>query len=126
MGADCGKFGNICNKEAKEAETSDDAVTVWMSNRSFTMQPEALVARRQPTSECKSDEKDLVQIMHETDKRKLHRMLKSYEKAFSNEHNRQVSSYADIQPVANHYSRYKELKQAIASVTENKEKVSRI
>ncbi|GKZ00324.1 hypothetical protein MPSEU_000985300 [Mayamaea pseudoterrestris] len=51
-----------------------------------------------------------------TEKSQLHQMLRSYEKDFFREHNRQVSSYTDIQPVANQYRRYKDIKKAIASL----------
>ena len=50
------------------------------------------------------------------EKGKLHQMLRSYEKEFFKEHNRQVSSFADIKPVASQYRRYKEIKKAIASL----------
>jgi hypothetical protein len=45
----------------------------------------------------------------------LHQMLRSYEKDFFKEHNRQVSSFADIKPVASQYRRYKDIKKAIAA-----------
>jgi len=48
------------------------------------------------------------------EKGNLHQMLRSYEKDFFREHNRQVSSFADIKPVAAQYRRYKEIKKAIA------------
>lgn len=51
------------------------------------------------------------------EKSHLHQMLRSYEKDFFREHNRQVSSFADIKPVAAQYRRYKEIKKAIASLT---------
>ena len=50
-----------------------------------------------------------------SEKGSLHTMLRSYEKDFFRENNRQVSSFADIQPVASQYRRYKEIKKAIAS-----------
>jgi hypothetical protein len=43
-------------------------------------------------------------------------MLRAYEKDFFKEHKRQVSSFADIRPVASNYRRYKEIKKAIAAV----------
>lgn len=43
-------------------------------------------------------------------------MLRAYEKDFFREHRRQVSSFADIQPVASQYRRYKEIKKAIAAL----------
>lgn len=50
----------------------------------------------------------------------LHQMLRSYEKDFYREHNRQVSSFADIKPVAAQYRRYKEIKKAIAALQKEK------
>lgn len=49
----------------------------------------------------------------------LHHMLRSYEKDFFRMHNRQVSSFADIRPVANQYKRYKEIKKAIAALQQS-------
>ncbi|KAL3943026.1 MAG: hypothetical protein SGBAC_002885 [Bacillariaceae sp.] len=54
-----------------------------------------------------------------TEKGRLHQMLRSYEKDFYKEHKRQVSSFADIRPVANQYRRYKEIKKAIASLQQS-------
>jgi hypothetical protein len=51
-----------------------------------------------------------------TEKAKLHQMLRSYEKDFFKEHGRQVSSFAEIKPVASQYRRYKEIKKAIAAL----------
>ena len=48
------------------------------------------------------------------EKATLHQMLRSYEKDFFKQHKRQVSSFADIRPVAGQYRRYKEIKKAIA------------
>jgi hypothetical protein len=50
------------------------------------------------------------------EKQTLHTMLRSYEKEFFREHRRQVSSFADIQPVASQYRRYKEIKKLIAKL----------
>lgn len=50
------------------------------------------------------------------EKVQLHQMLRAYEKDFFREHRRQVSSFADIQPVASQYRRYKEIKKAIAAL----------
>jgi hypothetical protein len=49
-------------------------------------------------------------------RRQLHQMLRSYEKSFFKEHRRQVSSFADIRPLASQYRRYKEIKKAIAAL----------
>ncbi|CAJ1966800.1 unnamed protein product [Cylindrotheca closterium] len=54
-----------------------------------------------------------------TEKGRLHQMLRSYEKDFYKEHKRQVSSFADIRPVANQYRRYKEIKKAIAALQQS-------
>mmetsp|Transcript_19160 Transcript_19160/g.41779 ORF Transcript_19160/g.41779 Transcript_19160/m.41779 type:complete len:932 (+) Transcript_19160:1077-3872(+) len=62
------------------------------------------------TSEVASQ--DLASLKQE--KATLHQMLRSYEKDFFKQHKRQVSSFADIRPVANQYRRYKEIKKAIA------------
>jgi len=50
------------------------------------------------------------------EKGQLHQMLRSYEKDFYREHKRQVSSFADIRPVASQYRRYKDIKKQIASL----------
>jgi len=57
-----------------------------------------------------------------TEKGRLHQMLRSYEKDFYKEHKRQVSSFADIRPVANQYRRYKEIKKAIAALQQGGER----
>lgn len=54
-----------------------------------------------------------------TEKQTLHQMLRSYEKDFFNKHNRQVSCYADIRPVASQYRRYKEIKKQISSFNDS-------
>jgi len=51
-----------------------------------------------------------------TEKQQLHQMLRSYEKDFFRENNRQVSSFADIKPVASQYRRYKEIKKQISAL----------
>jgi hypothetical protein len=50
------------------------------------------------------------------EKQNLHTMLRSFEKDFFRENRRQVSSFADIRPVASQYRRYKEIKKQIASL----------
>ena len=60
-----------------------------------------------------SSSQDLASLKAE--KGQLHQMLRSYEKDFFKLHNRQVSSFADIRPVASQYRRYKEIKKAIAA-----------
>ena len=62
-----------------------------------------------------SPSQDLASLKAE--KGTLHQMLRSYEKDFFKQHKRQVSSFADIRPVAGQYRRYKEIKKAIAQKT---------
>jgi len=50
------------------------------------------------------------------EKQALHQMLRAYEKDFFKKYNRQVSSYADIRPVASQYRRYKEIKKSILAL----------
>lgn len=71
-----------------------------------------------PTSGALSQ--DLAALKAE--KGRLHQMLRSYEKDFYKEHKRQVSSFADIRPVANQYRRYKEIKKAIAALQQGGDK----
>jgi len=50
------------------------------------------------------------------EKARLHQMLRSYERDFFREYQRQVSSFSDIRPVASQYRRYKEIKKSIAAL----------
>lgn len=50
------------------------------------------------------------------EKTELHQMLRSYERDFFRENNRNVSSFVDIRPVAGQYRRYKEIKKSIAAL----------
>jgi len=50
------------------------------------------------------------------EKSRLHQMLRSFERDFYRENQRQVQSFADIRPVASQYRRYKEIKRAIAAL----------
>jgi hypothetical protein len=50
------------------------------------------------------------------EKQSLHTMLRAFEKDFFRENRRQVSSFADIRPVASQYRRYKEIKKQIAAL----------
>jgi hypothetical protein len=69
------------------------------------------------TPAAESPSQDLAAL--KTEKGKLHQMLRSYEKDFFKEHKRQVSSFADIKPVASQYRRYKEIKKAIATLQQH-------
>lgn len=64
------------------------------------------------TSPSEVSSQDLTSLKAE--KATLHQMLRSYEKDFFKREKRQVSSFADIRPVASQYRRYKEIKKAIA------------
>ncbi|KAL7576411.1 hypothetical protein ACA910_018215 [Epithemia clementina (nom. ined.)] len=63
-------------------------------------------------SSATASSQDLASLKAE--KQELHQMLRSYEKDFFKKHKRQVSSFADIKPVAAQYRRYKEIKKQIA------------
>ena len=52
------------------------------------------------------------------EKTRLHQMLRSYEREFYRDNQRQVSSFTDIRPVASQYRRYKEIKKSIAALQE--------
>eukprot|EP00980_Cylindrotheca_fusiformis_P004052 scaffold880_cov132-Cylindrotheca_fusiformis.AAC.48 len=73
-----------------------------------------------PSSTSGSLSQDLAALKAE--KGRLHQMLRSYEKDFYKEHKRQVSSFADIRPVANQYRRYKEIKKTIAALQQGGDK----
>jgi hypothetical protein len=73
-----------------------------------------------PTTPSGSSSQDI--SSHKAEKGKLHQMLRSYEKEFFKEHKRQVSSFADIKPVASQYRRYKEIKKTIATLQQGGDK----
>ena len=66
------------------------------------------------TSPSSAPSQDLAAL--KVEKGQLHQMLRSYEKDFFRLHNRQVSSFADIRPVASQYRRYKEIKKSISAL----------
>ena len=47
----------------------------------------------------------------------LHQALRSHERDFFRQHNRQVSSFADIRPKVSQYRRFKEIKRSIAQIS---------
>uniref|UniRef100_A0A7S2UXR7 FAM13A-like domain-containing protein n=1 Tax=Fibrocapsa japonica TaxID=94617 RepID=A0A7S2UXR7_9STRA len=51
-----------------------------------------------------------------SDKRKLHIMLKNYERQFKEKHGREVSCPEDIAPVESEYQRYKEIKRQLIRI----------
>lgn len=69
-----------------------------------------------PSGATSSDRLEILRA----EKTKLHQMLRSYEKDFYKEYQRQVSSFADIRPVASQYRRYKEIKKCIAALQDGK------
>ena len=68
------------------------------------------------TQSAGNSAKELDLASLKAEKGRLHQMLRSYEKDFFKEQKRQVSSFADIRPVAQQYRRYKEIKKAIATL----------
>jgi hypothetical protein len=70
-----------------------------------------------PSTPASAPSQDLPAL--KVEKGQLHQMLRSYEKDFYKENKRQVSSFADIKPVASQYRRYKEIKKAIAALQQS-------
>jgi len=85
-----------------------------MRPRRKPKRPSPPLAEGSATSPSGAQPQDLAALKAE--KQQLHQMLRSYEKDFFREHKRQVSSFADIKPVASQYRRYKEIKKAIATL----------
>lgn len=83
------------------------------SGARITIAPQRSAATGAPTG---APSQDLAALKAE--KQRLHQMLRAYEKDFFKEHKRQVSSFADIRPVASNYRRYKEIKKAIAAIVQ--------
>jgi hypothetical protein len=92
---------------SESGNNSDALHSPLMSARSKRKLPKPQV-QPAPTS---TSGQDLASL--KTEKGTLHTMLRSYEKEFYRENNRQVSSFVDIRPVAAQYRRYKEIKRAI-------------
>lgn len=80
------------------------------------------LAMNTPSTASDASSQDLASLKAE--KATLHQMLRSYEKDFFRQHKRQVSSFADIRPVASQYRRYKEIKKAIAQKSSSGERSS--
>jgi len=80
------------------------------------------LAMHTPSTASDASSQDLASLKAE--KATLHQMLRSYEKDFFKQHKRQVSSFADIRPVASQYRRYKEIKKAIAQKSASGERSS--
>lgn len=99
---------------SSESDNATDSVPTIRSSRKSSSAPTALVVEAVPSTPTGAPSQDLSALKAE--KGKLHQMLRSYEKDFFKEHKRQVSSFADIKPVASQYRRYKEIKKAIAAL----------
>jgi hypothetical protein len=72
-----------------------------------------------PVASLPSNDSELAALRSE--KASLHTMLRSFERDFFRENQRQVSSFADIRPVASQYRRYKEIKRAIAALQSDRQ-----
>lgn len=85
-------------------------------NRTSTPAQHSTAAASQASVPSPPSSQDLDSLKAE--KQRLHQMLRAYERDFFREHKRQVSSFADIRPVASNYRRYKEIKKAIAAIVQ--------
>lgn len=99
--------GNGDNFMPIASTPSNEKAGKWKGSRGFSGK----------NSNSGSPSQDLAAL--KTEKQTLHQMLRSYEKDFFNMHNRQVSCYADIRPVASQYRRYKEIKKQISAFQES-------
>ena len=106
------------------SESNDDsparesALSARSKIKKMTRQDSPPVAASVSSTTSISTSQDLAGLKAE--KQELHQMLRSYEKDFFKKHKRQVSSFADIKPVAQQYRRYKEIKKAIAALQKEK------
>ena len=99
---------------ASDASSGDEApMDIREPPRSSKRKDKSPSSASGSPSAAGSSSQDLASLKAE--KGQLHQMLRSYEKDFFKLHNRQVSSFADIRPVASQYRRYKEIKKAIAA-----------
>ena len=55
------------------------------------------------------------------EKKEIHSFLRRFEKDFYQKNKRQVSTWADIQPVSSHYKRYKQIKKEMKALQKAKE-----
>ena len=85
------------------------------SNRRSSNSSSGSLSSGTPTGSTSSDLEAL-----RLEKTQLHQLLRSFERDFYKENQRQVSSFADIRPVASQYRRYKEIKRSIAALQEGK------
>eukprot|EP00559_Dactyliosolen_fragilissimus_P007358 CAMPEP_0184870988 /NCGR_PEP_ID=MMETSP0580-20130426/39447_1 /TAXON_ID=1118495 /ORGANISM="Dactyliosolen fragilissimus" /LENGTH=1159 /DNA_ID=CAMNT_0027373403 /DNA_START=305 /DNA_END=3784 /DNA_ORIENTATION=+ len=81
---------------------------------SIGLPPDNYQRQIDPSGQHESISRDLQALKDE--KQALHQKLRAYEKDFYRTHNKQVSSYDDIRPVAQQYRRYKEIKKQIAAL----------
>lgn len=107
-------------------DSSDDSsgaghMPISRSKKKHVKTPPTIAALPNPSSGGSSNPSQDLQAL-KAEKSQLHQMLRSYEKDFFKEHKRQVSSFADIKPVASQYRRYKEIKKAIAQLQQSGER----
>lgn len=76
-----------------------------------------MISPKLPHSPIASQSERLADL--KTEKQTLHQQLRTYEREFLRQNERQVSSYADIKPVAALYRRYKDIKKEIAALQES-------
>jgi hypothetical protein len=100
------------NNNSNNNSSSEDSPTSTPSGQSRSTRSDSYKRQTSPTGP--SSGQDLGAL--KTEKHALHQMLRSYEKEFYKKYNRQVSSYADIRPVASQYRRYKEIKKLIVAL----------
>lgn len=107
-----GSSGQYYTRSPSGASSVDsiDATNITPSSHGEESMSAAAAATASSSADVSSQ--DLATLKAE--KATLHQMLRSYEKDFYRQHKRQVSSFADIRPVASQYRRYKEIKKAIA------------
>ena len=96
------------------SDDSPPSLAVVRQRRRPSRPSPPLAESAQASTPAGAPSQDLAALKAE--KQQLHQMLRSYEKDFFREHKRQVSSFADIKPVASQYRRYKEIKKAIATL----------
>jgi hypothetical protein len=100
--------------DSSDSDNAAEAAATMVRPKRKSAPPIAPPAEVAPSTPTGAPSQDMSAL--KVEKGKLHQMLRSYEKDFFKEHKRQVSSFADIKPVASQYRRYKEIKKAIAAL----------
>lgn len=108
--------GSHSSNSSNHSNTSGEDTQSNVHNSQTRSRPDSY--KRTPTSP--GSQQDIGAL--KTEKQALHQMLRSYEKDFYKKYNRQVSSYADIRPVASQYRRYKEIKKQILALQASSER----